>query len=46
MVGIESPNGDAKMQFPIENITVAVIIQKFDYGITIIFEKFNGNTVI
>ena len=34
------------MQFPIENTTVTVIIQKFDYDITIIFEKINGNTVI
>ena len=41
-----SPNGDGKIQFLIENTTVTVFIQKFDYGDTVIFEKFNGNTVI
>ena len=30
-------------QFLIENITVTVFVQKFDYGITEIFEKINGN---
>ena len=42
----QSPNGDGKIQFLIENTTVTVFIQKFDYGITVIFEKINGNTVI
>ena len=42
----KSPNGDGKIQFLIENTTVTVFIQKFDYGITVIFEKINGNTVI
>ena len=40
------PNGDGKIQFLIENTTVTVFVQKFDYGITVIFEKINGNTVI
>ena len=30
----------------IENTTVTVFLQKFDYDITVIFEKINGNTVI
>ena len=34
------------MQYLIENTTVTVFIQKIDYGITVIFEKINGNTVI
>ena len=38
--------GDGKIQFLIENATVKVFVQKFDYGITVIFEKINGNTVI
>ena len=42
----QSPNGDGKIQFLIENTTVTVLIQKFDYGITVIYEKINGNTVI
>ena len=42
----QSPNGDVKIQFLVENTTVTVIIQKFDYGITVIFEKINSNTVI
>ena len=42
----QSPNGDGKLQFLIENATVKVFIQKFDYGITVIFEKINGNTVV
>ena len=42
----QSPNGDGKMQFLIENTTMTVFIQTFDYGITVIFEKINGNTVI
>ena len=42
----EPPNGDGKIQYLIENATVTVFIQKFDYGITVIFEKINGNTVI
>ena len=40
------PNGDGKMQFLIENTTVTIYIEKFDYGIAVIFEKINGNTVI
>ena len=40
----KSPNGDGKMQFLIENTTVTVFIQKFDYGMTVIFETINGNT--
>ena len=38
--------GDGKIQFLIENATVKVFVQKFDYGITVIFEKINGNIVI
>ena len=40
------PNGDGKIQFLIENTTVTIFIEKFDYGITVIFENINGNTVI
>ena len=49
MVGIWyfSPhNGDGNIHFQIENTTMTVIIQKFDYGIAVIFEKINSNTVI
>ena len=42
----QSPYGDGEIQFLIENTTLTVIIQKFDYGITVIFDKINGNTVI
>ena len=42
----ESNNVDSKVKFLMENTTVTVFIQKFDYGITVIFEKMNGNTVI
>ena len=42
----QSPNGDIKIQFLIENTTVTVIIQESDYGITVIFEKINVYTVI
>ena len=42
----QSPDGDGNIQFQIENTTVTVIIRKFDYGTTVIFEKMNGNTVI
>ena len=35
----QSPDGDGNIQFQIENTTVTVIIQIFDYDITIIFEK-------
>ena len=42
----QSPNSDGKMQFMIGNTTVTVIIQKLDYGITVIFEKINSNTAI
>ena len=42
----QSPNGDGKIQFLIETTTVTVFVQKFDYGIAVIFEKINGNTVI
>ena len=42
----QSPNGDGKIQFRIENTTVTVFIQKFDYDITVFCEKINGNTVI
>ena len=44
--GLTVSNGDGKIQFLIENTTVTVFIQKFDYGITVIFEKINGNTVM
>ena len=30
----------------IENTTVTIFVQKFDYGITVIFEWINDNTVI
>ena len=47
MVGIRYfSDGDGKIQSLIENTTVKVFIQKFDYGILILFEKINGNTVI
>ena len=42
----QSPDGDDDIQFQVENATVTVIIQKFDYGMTVIFEKMYGNTVI
>ena len=42
----ESPSGDGKIQFLIENTTPTVLVLKLDYGITVIFEKINGNTVI
>ena len=42
----QSPNGDGKIQFLRENTPVTVFVQKIDYGITVIFEKINGNTVI
>ena len=31
----QSPNGDGKMQFLIENTTVTVFLRKFDYGNTV-----------
>ena len=42
----QSPNGDGKIQLLIESTTVTVFVQKFDYIITVIFEKINGNTVL
>ena len=42
----QTPNGDGKIHILIENTTVTVFIQKFDYGVTVIFVKINGNTVI
>ena len=33
------PNGDGKLQFLIENTTVTIFIERFDYGFTVIFEK-------
>ena len=42
----QSSNGDGKMQFLIGNTTVTIITQKFDHGITVIFEEINGITVI
>ena len=42
----QSSNYDSKIQILLENTTVTVIIQKFDYGISLIFKKINGNTVI
>ena len=42
----ETPNGDGKIQFLIENTTDTVFIQKFDYDITVHFENINGNAVI
>ena len=42
----QSPNGDGKIQYLMENTPVTVFVQKFDYGITVIFEKINGNTEI
>ena len=38
----QSPDGDSKIQFLIENSTVTVFIEKFDYGITVIFGKINS----
>ena len=42
----QPPNSDSKIQFLIENTTVTVFTQKFDYGVTVVFEKINGNTII
>ena len=42
----ESTNGDGKIQFLIENTTITVFLKTIDYGITVIIEKINGNTVI
>ena len=42
----QAQNGEGKNQFLIENTMVTVFIQKYDYGITVIFEKIDGNTVI
>ena len=42
----QSLSGDGKIQFLIENTTVTVFKQTFDHGITVIFKKINGNTVI
>ena len=38
--------GTVKYNFVIQNTTVTKFIQKCDYAITVIFEKFNGNTTI
>ena len=35
----QTPNGVRKIYFAIENTTMTIIIQKFDYGITVIFDK-------
>ena len=45
-IRFQLPKGDGKIQFLIENATVTVFIHKFDYSITVIFEKINGNTLI
>ena len=42
----QSPNGDGKIRFLIENTTGTVFLQKLVYGITVIFAKFNDNTLI
>ena len=42
----ESSKGDSKMQFLIENATATVLVQRFDYDFTVIFEKINSNAVI
>ena len=41
----QSPKSNSKIKFLIENAIVTAFIQKFDYGITMIF-KINGNTEI
>ena len=41
----QSPNGNGKIRFLVEYVMVTVFIQKFDYDITVIFEKIYGNTV-
>ena len=41
----QSTDGDGKIQFLIEKTTVTVFVQKYDYGISVILEKINGNTV-
>ena len=38
----QSPNGDGKIQFLIENNTGTIFIHNID-GITVIFEKINGS---
>ena len=35
----QTPNGDGKTQFLTEDITMTVILQNFDYDITVIFEN-------
>ena len=42
----QSPIGDGKIQFLIEKTTVTVFMQKFEFGITVVYEKINGNTEI
>ena len=42
----QTPDGDSKIQFQIESITVTVFKQKFDYRIMVIFEKINNDTEI
>ena len=39
----QTPNGVDEIQFLIENTTVTVFIQIFDYGMTVIFNKINGH---
>ena len=48
MVGIryQLPNDDGKIQFLIENTTVKVFMQKFDYSITVSYKEIESNTVI
>ena len=41
------PNGDGKIRFFSENtIAKVLVIQQFDYSITVIFDKLIGNMVI
>ena len=42
----QSPNDDGKIQFLIENTTVKVFMQKFDYSITVSYKEIESNTVI
>ena len=37
---------NGRIQFLIENTTVTVFTQKFDYAMSVIFEKIIGDTVI
>ena len=43
---MQLPKREGKIQFLIENTTVTVFIQKFDYGITVISERIDGSIIL